>query len=239
MKLSANEIHVYVIPLDITTEQASRQSKLLNEAETHRAERLVSPLHQRRFIAAHAALRQILSGYLNLAPHSIAFRFNEYDKPALANKLSQHLHFNLSHSENLAVIAVTQRGEIGIDIEKITPDAKLDVAERFFSTAEIAALSALSPERQAAGFYRLWARKEAIIKANGRGLHQPLSSFSVSITDIIESLIVDDRRWTILPLTINPEFAGAIAVSNPVSTLSVWDFIEQKSIFRTSINLLS
>lgn len=239
MQLSINEIHVYVVPLDITTEETSRQIKLLNEAEKHRAGRLISPLHQRRFIAAHAALRQILSNYLNLAPHIISFRFNEYDKPALANTSAQHLHFNLSHSENLAVIAVTQPGEIGIDIEKITTDAKLDVAERFFSGAEIAALNALPSEKQAAGFYRLWARKEAIIKANGKGLHQPLSSFSVSIMDIIELLTVDDRTWTILPLTIDPEFAGAIAVSQPISTVSIWDYIDQKALFRSSIKLLS
>lgn len=235
MLLDTNEIHVFAAPLSgVISEE---RYAILNDDERERAKRLISPLHRQRFIAAHVILREILSRYVNTRPDSLQFTFSSHRKPELVSTFTGgKLHFNLSHSENMAVFAITTSGEVGIDIEKIQPLNKSDVAERFFSDAEKSALASLPPSQQTSGFYHVWARKEAIIKANGKGLAIPLSSFSVSIDKTLETLHVEDKTWTLLPLDINAEYASALAATVPPNKISLWDIIDDQPVFRTSIS---
>lgn len=230
MHLNKNEIHVLVAPL---TEMISdERSAVLNHDERERAMRLLSPLHQQRFIASHVILREILGLYLHADPAILQFAYNSYRKPTLAAPFASSLQFNISHSEDLAVYAITRSGDIGIDIEKIGPGYKSDIAERFFTSAEIAALAALPPSQQAVGFYRVWARKEAIIKANGKGLSQELSSFSVAVEDRLETILTEENSWTLIPLAIHPAYAAALASAEPNVSLSIWDMINNKPVPR-------
>lgn len=231
MQIGKNEIHVYAASLSETISE--ERFAILSQDDRERAARLISPLHQQRFIAAHVILRELLGLYLNITPASLQFKYNDFRKPSLAAPFAGALQFNLSHSEDLAVYALTLLDEIGIDIEKISSQNKIEIAERFFSDAEKAALAALPPEEQAAGFYRVWARKEAIIKANGKGLAQPLSSFSVSIEDQQETVRADNQSWYLMPLPIHPDFAGAIATAQPKTNVMIWDMINHKPVSRT------
>lgn len=237
MQLDTNEIHIYAAPLDVTIPDEWQAT--LSADENERAERLISPLDQKRFIAARAILRQLLAHYLDADPATITFTYGQQRKPALANEFASRLEFNLSHSENMAAYAFTLGGAIGIDIEHIRPHNKNDLAERFFSADEIAALKALDPEKQPLGFYTLWARKEAIIKANGKGLAQPLSSFSVSLDALPQQLNIDQQHWHLYPLSLHPQFAAAVATAQNVHKISIWDFVEQNRRFRTNIGHLA
>jgi 4'-phosphopantetheinyl transferase len=235
MQLRNNEIHIYSASLLIAPDAQKYMLSLLNKDECSRAERFHSPSHQRRFIAAHAMLRMILGNYLDVHPTAVEFTFNKYHKPSLLNH--PDLQFNMSHSDEMVVYAFTRTGTIGIDIEKFTDNNKLDLASRFFSVAEIAALSALSHTAQIEGFYHLWSRKEAIIKASGKGLTQPLSSFSVALHEQPQIVLVDGKNWILIPVSLHTEYASALAVAEAAASISIWDIIDQKPVFRSSINL--
>ena len=116
--------------------------------------------------ASHAALRAILGQYTG-AP--LDFATGEYGKPYLP--ADPHLHFNLSHSHQLALVAVSRDVEVGVDVEWFRPlPACLAIAERFFPPAELAALMDALPADREREFFRLWTRIEARLKARGVGL---------------------------------------------------------------------
>ena len=237
MQLRDNEIHIIAAPLAHPFPE--QWLATLNDEERERAARLHLPLHQQRFTMARAILRHLLGLYLNAEPKSLTFSYGEYRKPALAGTFANQLQFNLSHSADMAMYAFILNGQIGIDIEKVRQENKSDIATRFFSTAEISALQALPPADQTAGFYCLWARKEAIIKANGKGFAQPLSSFSVSLANQPELLQIDHQSWNLYPLAIHQDYAAAVATAKPVTSLLIWDFIDQKASLRSIIKLSS
>lgn len=217
MRLGNQEVHIYSITLSANPEELKSWQGLLNHEERERAARFVTPILRERFIVAHGALRKILSNYLNIDPKEIEFSVNAYQKPQLAEGHGSSLQFNLSHSDNQAVFAIARDHAIGIDIEKIRADQNLDLAERFFSTEEINALRKLAADQQLQAFFTIWARKEAIIKATGKGLAQPLRSFTVACHNIEEQVQVDGQTWNLTPLELHPDYTAAFAADAPLT----------------------
>ena len=136
--------------------------------------------------------------------------------------------FNLSHSGDLAALAISQTGPVGIDIEAIRPVEALDLAGRFFAVAEQAALIALPEGERLAGFFRLWTAKEAIVKAIGCGLSRDPRSFDVSaILDADVAVVTtgvptaepsEPATWQVRTLACAPGYAAAVAVSTVVES---------------------
>ncbi len=153
----------------------------LSRDERERAGRFRIDDVRRRYVVAHAILRRILAGYVDTMPSALRFEAGPYGKPWLAPPY-EALSFNLAHSGALALIAVTGCRELGVDIEehRALDDAER-IAERFFSSAEVAAFRALPASERQPAFFRCWARKEAFVKALGLGLTAPLDSFDVSL----------------------------------------------------------
>lgn len=150
---------------------------LLTDAERARARHFVGPLLQRRFVAARAQLRALLGRHLDRDPRSLVFLLNEFGKPRLADHPG--VHFSLSHSQDRALLAVSEGPEIGVDLEMMRPVDHLDLARRYFHPDEISAIERHDDPRQA--FFRIWTLKEAVVKAIGLGLSLPLDGFAVSI----------------------------------------------------------
>lgn len=225
MLLKPNEIHVWTVNLTLTPEQEGTLWLWLSEDEKVRAQRFHFPIHRRRFIAARATLRYILSLYLSLAPERIVFAYNEHKKPSLH---THALQFNLSHSHDMAIIGISLEHAIGIDIEKIEVDNKLDLAQRFFSLQEVAALLALPHPERTPAFYRIWSRKEALIKAVGKGLIIPLDQFSVSANDTPETIAWDNQNWFLRSLPIHHDYSAAIASQKNIDKIKFWSLINQK-----------
>lgn len=170
-------LHLWRFDLDQMDAAASSSTTILTVAELARARRLRDPLKQRRFRAARATLRRILSRYLNTPAAEIQFDYSRKGKPGLAGADKQPLHFNLAHSRQQAVLGVTLNSDgIGIDLEFIDPQLGYGaIAERFFSEGQRQQLASYPPERQRRGFYRLWTQLEASLKHSGKGLGaQPL-----------------------------------------------------------------
>lgn len=226
MQLDSNEVHVWTADLAIPPEQVKVKFEFLNADERARAERFHFPMHSRRFIAARSDLRQILSLYLNIKPKDIVFEYTQHKKPYLHLPDHSRIQFNVSHSEDIAIYAVTLDHDIGIDIEKIKTSYDPKVANRYFSQRENEALTHLTPEERIVGFYRVWSRKEALVKAVGKGLSIPLSSFSVSVNDTVETILLENVSWSILPLSIQDGFQSALATNQKIDKISYLRFFE-------------
>ena len=132
---SPETVDVWSISLAPAMSPSTRPNDVLSPAEIARAERFVQPKHRQRFITARTALREILGSYLGLPPAAISFRINAHGKPYL-DPGPTVLQFNLSHSGDWALCAVTTAGEVGIDIERVRRRSqvhRLTIAQRFFS----------------------------------------------------------------------------------------------------------
>ena len=152
---------------------------LLSTNEREHAGRFRFEADRIRSIVARGGLRRILSSYCGTSPHAMEFLTGSHGKPALLNP-SSALEFNVSHSGDCVLIAVTSGVPCGVDIELSRPiTEEREVVERFFCPREVEWLS-----RTENGFHRLWAMKEAIIKAMGLGVSIPLSH--IDVTDILE-----------------------------------------------------
>ncbi|MBL8699049.1 MAG: 4'-phosphopantetheinyl transferase superfamily protein [Alphaproteobacteria bacterium] len=194
---------------------------ILSTAEHARAERFATDLLRRRFRARRAALRRLLARYLETDPAALVFDAGPWGKPVLvAPSTAAGLAFNLSHSDNRMVCAVSAQRRIGVDIER--PRAGFDLAalaRRHFSSREIASWTALDPADRGRGFLACWTRKEAYIKAIGLGLSMPLDSFSVSLAPgeaaallAVEGSPGEAARWRLAEFVAGEGVVGAIAV---------------------------
>jgi 4'-phosphopantetheinyl transferase len=192
---------------------------LLSPDEIARAERFIRPIHGGRYIAGRGRLRQIISSYLGRDPVALEILTDEYGKPFVASGPTGGLHFNLSHSQDQALLAVSRDLPLGVDIEMIRPIEER--VERIFSPAEQQDLASLSGADWTIGFYNCWTRKEAFVKALGHGLSLPLDDFDVSLRPGEPARLIRLRadpdapkRWKLIPLEVEPRFAGALAVAS-------------------------
>jgi len=140
----------------------------LSPLEQERYHRLINPLAQQRFLAAHAQLRMILASYLGRDPWEIVFAHRAWGKPWLPH--CPELHFNLSHSHQRGLLAVRWGSPVGVDLEWHRPCPILRVAQRWFSSLEMAWLESRDPQEQQGAFFRLWTLREAWGKYCGRGI---------------------------------------------------------------------
>lgn len=226
MQLEPNDIHIWLIDLAISDIDESLQIADLSQDERERADRFRAPIHRKRFIATRYALRKILSDYLSISTNIIRFNYNQYGKPSLdlADDQTVPIQFNITHSDDMALCALTLNHAIGIDIEKMIERSYLDIAKRFYSPQENQALAALPTHKQMAGFYRLWARKEALAKAIGKGLQFSLTDFSVSADAVTETIHAENKIWTVMSLDIPSDYQAALASDQTINNVLVWKF---------------
>jgi 4'-phosphopantetheinyl transferase len=174
---------------------------LLNDDEKARAVRLAPGSHRNHFIAARGILRSILGLYLERPASSIEFTYDQTGKPRLIQRgTSPSMRFNVSHSQGLAVYAFACHRELGVDVEAIRTDLTTnELAERYFSSKEVAEIRSFPSSYRNEAFFVCWTRKEAYLKARGDGLAVPLDSFDVSLapTDSAELRSDDSLRWTL------------------------------------------
>jgi 4'-phosphopantetheinyl transferase len=172
---------VWAAWLDVTCERVVGFRSTLSSQERERAARFASERDRGRFVAARGFLREILAACLRTEPQSVEFTYSAKGKPSLGGAFAgSGLQFNLTHSGGLAVIAVARHGIIGVDVEQIRPVPDLSaLIGRFFSASECAHIKRLPEEDQVMGFFKIWTRKEAWLKATGEGLTDLLKSIEV------------------------------------------------------------
>jgi 4'-phosphopantetheinyl transferase len=224
--LAANEIHVWAVALDALPEALQNFSTTLSPEETERAKKFKFEKHRNRYIAGRGALRAILGPYLHLPAPELRFVYLSNGKPALGEDFANAgIHFNLAHTEDLALVAVTRIGRIGVDVERVRPVKNLDeLVARFFSSRENDLFQKVPEPQKPAAFFNLWTRKEALLKATGEGITRSLSLVEVSFLpgDAARLMAISGdeaaaRAWYMHELTPGMGFTAAVAVEGGTS----------------------
>lgn len=215
------EVHVHQFSLDREDRERARLHRFLSPDELVRADRLRNRQTRNRFIVGRGVLRETLAGYLMLEPGALRLAAGEQGKPHLSGEQGQNgLCFNLSHAGNLALLAVSNQCELGIDLEQQVDDLPYQgMAEQFFSRREQTELFNLPAESQLAAFFRCWTRKEAYLKGCGSGFSQPANCCDVSLLPGHAPALLEHRtcpaepsRWQLMDLTVPDGFYAALAV---------------------------
>lgn len=227
--LAPDAVHVWRIPLDRPHEAAALRP-LLSAEERARADRFFAEAHRVRFAVAHGWLRVLLGRYVGLAAESLAFACGPHGKPSLVGTAGAAIEFNLSHSADLALVAVGRRA-LGVDVERRDRAVEhLELAERFFSPDERDALRALAADDAAVvdGFFATWTRKEAYLKATGHGITRGLHHFDVTFAPGAPARILADRldpdaarRWAIASFEAAPDYSAALVAAAPLREVAL------------------
>lgn len=205
---------------------------LLDADELQRANRYKNTAARRRFVTARASLRLILAGYCGTSPEDLSFSAGAHGKPQLTGSHSEELHFNVSHSVDLIVVAVSRGAPLGIDVEFIDPAADWPALSRKVCTdRERARLAAFSQDEGRLAFFRCWTRKEAYVKARGDGFALPLIRCEVSVGSAepprIENVpggAIEIGRWSLEDLAVSAGYAGAIVTTRGARVRECQDF---------------
>jgi len=216
-QIAAGQIHFWAVRLNPAPTRVSDLAASLCASEAARSDRYQFERDRRRFRVRRGFLRSLLCRYLACPPEQLRFGSGPEGKPFL----TQHpdLYFNLSHSGELALIAISCEAELGVDIEQMRfVDDADTIVRRLFSSREAAEYFATPVSARPAVFFNCWTRKEAFVKALGNGLSFPLRQFEVSVKpgEPARVLAIKDdpgvaAGWTLIHFEPAPGFVGALA----------------------------
>ena len=231
VEIRPGEVHVWAWTFTGPAEPSEADLDILDDQERRRTARYYFAPDQVRFSVCHANMRRILASYSGKPPESLVYREAEGGKPELILEApAPPLRFNLSHSKSVALLAVTLKSEVGVDVEDVRPIER-DVAKRFFSPAEIASMAPLDGEEWLEAFYRCWTRKEAILKVEGLGLRIRLDSFDVSLRKDESAALLAARpgakltaHWYLHHLAPANGSMGALAVLDAGAQITTTSF---------------
>jgi 4'-phosphopantetheinyl transferase len=212
--LASDEVHTWCVRLDVPQDLVARLYPTLSQVERNRCARFRFDRDRRRFVVAHGALRDLLGRYVGTRPGDLRFVRNGFGKPALSPEFGPRPRFNLSHSADLALIAISADADIGVDVECVrsSPDYA-DIARHFFSAAEVHRLNGFPGHLDAGAFLRCWTQKEAYMKARGEGFEISPASFSVFHLE---------STWSLHALQPAPGYVGALAIERKGWRLRQW-----------------
>lgn len=222
----ADEVELVRVDLRAPDELVAAYRALLSPEECVRADRFVTAELTRRFVVCRGALRKVLGDFVSAPPRELSFVVGPHGKPSLADpRLAAE--FNVSHTGNVALFAVSRLRTVGVDVETICDRVSRDeLASRFFSAREREAYFALPESRRREAFFRVWTCKEAFLKAIGAGLSFPLGRFSVSVAPDEPPGLIDvqddpraPQRWSYATPIVGKEVAAALVVDGAGWTL--------------------
>jgi 4'-phosphopantetheinyl transferase len=234
--LPRQAVHIWRVPLRLDQRQLPAYEALVTPEELLRARRFIMQQHQHRFLAGRARMRCLLAGYLDVEPRQISLCYENLGKPFLDPAIHRPpLHFNFSNSHDWGLLAVSYcRTSIGVDLEQTRSNRDLDgLATRYFHPSETSAIQQDTPPEQVDSFYRCWTRKEAFLKATGKGLTFPLRDVIVSCraneAAVIRSIAGDASRadqWCLVQLEPASGFVGALVHEAPGLPVVLCDWTE-------------
>jgi 4'-phosphopantetheinyl transferase len=221
-QLKEREVHVWKASLPKRRNALDQLEQLLDQEEIRRARRFRNRNHGAAFIARRGLLRTILSCYLGLEPRDLAFSMRcqhcgkSHGKPRIADeRVSRGIRFSISHSSSLIVYAIIRGAEVGIDVERVWPEFPWhEVSELVLTPAEEQIILQQTAQRRAELFFRIWTRKEALVKLHGDGLVAPLACIDVT-------RYLKRRTENIEDLLLGPNYVGALALESPYDITGV------------------
>jgi 4'-phosphopantetheinyl transferase len=229
--LALGEVHIWTARLP--SSQDADLEHTLSEVERDCAHRFHFTKHRLAYVFAHAVLRDVLSRYLNRPAAALRFDKDSFGKPFLShNTPVASLEFNLSHAGALVLIALSARRRIGVDVEEIRPmDDFTAIAEAHFTPRERAFIFNHAPAYRERAFFRCWTRKEAYIKAVGKGLSIRLNSFDTFIDAGQRGRQLaagpdapDVASWWLTDLDVPQDYLGALVVETGIDRLIYFEW---------------
>jgi 4'-phosphopantetheinyl transferase len=229
-----DEVHVWAARVSEHLHRVEQYSTVLSANEKQTSARFVYDKDRNCYMIAHGLLRGLLARYLHCKPEELGFIANEYGKPELLpTSNTSGLCFNLSHSGDRVLIAVTCGTQVGVDVERVREDLDvLELARAQFATDEIENLERLEPAERARVFFHYWTCKEAVTKAIGRGLSIPLADFTIERgADDVDRVVwlvpaaqyADQSSWSIFAFNVFDGYAAAVAVQRPTGRVILRD----------------
>lgn len=180
-RTASPELAVWHLDLDLPAATLGALAGLLSDDERARADRFRTAELRDGYVAAHGQLRLVVGARLDVDPAALSVAADGFGRPFLVDD-GRRVDFNLSHSGPFGLLAIATGGRVGADIEAVRDfDGRAGIAERCFAPSELRGLLGLDESRSLDGFFACWTRKEAFIKADGRGLSLPLDGFAVSV----------------------------------------------------------
>jgi len=229
--LSEREAHVWHAALSRPADELDRLRALLVPDERTRADRFRFEKDRTQYTTTRAVLRLLLGQYLGIPPKAVVLEYTARGKPRLPGPDAEDtVHFNVSHSLGIGLVAFARGRQVGVDIEAIRDDVEwIKLAERFFSPREIIELRSLPEADRQRAFFGGWARKEAYLKAHGAGLSVGLNQFTVSMTTPAALLEVagqpeEASQWCLHGLDVGPAHAAALAVEGADVSVACWQW---------------
>lgn len=213
------EVHVWRAWLDESL-PCDQMERLLSADELRRAASLRFDVHRARFVRRRGFLRTLLGRYLDIEASEITFEYSPWGKPALIAPCGgDAISFSASSAEDLAVVAVSRPGRIGVDVARLTANVDhMQIAKAFFSQGEAAWLGGLPPKMQRPAFFAMWTAKEAYVKAVGQGLSMVLDKFEVRLDESDATFpghihtLHERPQWALGRLDAMPGLQAAVVV---------------------------
>lgn len=225
--------HVWKASLDYSEAKVNLAIEFLSRDEVERANRFYFVRDRMRFIIRRGILKQIIAKYLAVDPKNLLFEYNRYGKPFLiTDSLKHDFRFNMSHSKNIALYCIGYQKDVGIDIEYIREDFEFQqIIDRFFSHNEKEYIQKITIDQRRMAFFKIWTRKEAVLKALGKGVSFPLhmvnvpyngSNFTIRINSIGDQC--KETSWYVQDLLPAHNYIASIAIEGSGSGLFLSHF---------------
>jgi len=234
-QLGENDVHVWAFYLDVSPASLQRFESFLSLDERERASRFHFEQHRNRYVAGRGWLRELLGAYVDVSPDKIKFDYGLYGKPAFSQQSARKdIDFNLAHSDSFAVAGVTHTGPLGLDLERVRPLEDMgELVKRFFSQRESSLFEQLKREKQLSGFFNLWTRKEAWLKATGQGISHYLNQVEVSFLPEQSARLLKlpegfppAHEWSLHDLNPGCGLKGALAIAAKEARISCWQWCD-------------
>jgi 4'-phosphopantetheinyl transferase len=218
--INNSQVHVWQATLKSLNVLPGDISDFLSPCELERANKLKFPHDQEQFILRHYLLRIILSKYCDCHPCELRFRYNSYEKPYIDLPEFNEINFNMSSSDDLIIIGLCRNSDIGIDVEKVHQIQDMEqIAQENFSHQELTYFNCETDKT--AAFFNIWTRKEAFIKAIGKGFYFPLKSFYCEFSSsggyeniTIPKHPVESKLWKTKTLKAADGYVASLAINS-------------------------
>jgi 4'-phosphopantetheinyl transferase len=230
--LPSNEIHLWCRSLiNLDPEALEGFKNILSEDEHIRASKFIAEKDRAKFIQARGILRSVLAFYLKIDPKEVEFEYTRHRKPVLSFNSEENIQFNLSHAEDIVLIGIVRDFEIGVDVESLSHcrESEIDIIKEFCSPQEISLLQKVSQPQKLEAFLNCWTRKEAYLKALGRGLDDSLQDIHVTFQPgepprflSIGENTQEASHWFLQGLQPATGYIGAVACRQRGLRLATW-----------------
>jgi 4'-phosphopantetheinyl transferase len=219
MIAECNQQLLKLYQIDLQRPIASELHKILSTEEQDFAQTIRNESLKKQHLTVRVGVRQILADYLQQPSDKINLAKSTHGKPYLVDY--PEIHFNISHSAETLLIAISKIGAVGIDIEQAKPHRNdfSALVEKCFASEEIKYWNALAETEKKAEFYRFWTRKEAFVKAVGRGIALGLEQCVIAVETSprftrLPKLYGKPCDWRLFDLPLTGDLYGALVIEN-------------------------